>query len=110
MAVERENELKFDGTARKIPGKPVRDDDLAVLLSGRKRLDPVLVFLPCLSLPLLDRGQTFDRLAFVSHDGIFGKALGQGLRITLVLSGDIDRYGVGSFVIPRNLGRGRVNR
>jgi hypothetical protein len=53
----------------------------------------VLVFLFGLSFPLLDRGQTFDRFAFVSHDAIFGKALRQGLRIIPVLSGDVDSDG-----------------
>jgi hypothetical protein len=50
----------------------------------------VLVFPSCLSLPLLDRGQTFDRLAFVSDDGISGKALGRDFRMTHVLGGKID--------------------
>jgi hypothetical protein len=35
-------------------------------------------------------GQSFGRLAFVSRDGMFGKAFGQGLRVTPILSGDID--------------------
>jgi hypothetical protein len=39
---------------------------------------------------LLDRGQTLDRLAFVSHDGISGKALGRDFRMTPVLGGKID--------------------
>jgi hypothetical protein len=46
---------------------------------------------------LLDRGQTFDRLAFVSHDGVFGKALGQGFRIPPVLGVDIKGDGCWKF-------------
>jgi hypothetical protein len=42
---------------------------------------------------LLDFGQTYHRFAFVAHDGMFGKALGQGPRITLILGGDIDGDG-----------------
>jgi hypothetical protein len=93
VAVEREDELKLDGTAREISGEAVGDDGLAVFLNGRKRLDRVLVFLPGFSVPLLDRGQTSDRLAFVSHNGMFGKALVQGLRIIPVLGGDITSDG-----------------
>jgi hypothetical protein len=90
VAVELEDELKLDGTAREIPGEPAGEDDLVVFLSERKRLDRVLVFPFGLILPLFDGGQTFDRLAFVSHDGIFGKALFQHLRITPILGGDVN--------------------
>jgi hypothetical protein len=38
----------------------------------------VLVFRAGFSLPLLDRGQTFDCFAFVWHNGILGTALVQG--------------------------------
>ncbi len=57
----------------------------------------MLVFLLGLSLPLLDGGQTFDRSAFVSHDGMFGKALGQGFCITAILGCDIDADGCWKF-------------
>jgi hypothetical protein len=62
-------------------------DDPVPFLNGRKRLDRVLVFLPGLSLPLLDGGQPFDYLAFASYHGLFGKALGQGLSVPAVLRG-----------------------
>ena len=93
VALERKDELKLDGTARKISGEPVRHDGLAIFPSDRKRLDSVLVFLLCLGLPLLNRGQTFDCFAFVPHNGISGEALGQGLRITRILGGNIDGDG-----------------
>jgi hypothetical protein len=57
----------------------------------------VLVFLHRFSLPLLDGAQSLDRFAFVSHDGIFSKAPGQGLRIALVLGGNIDGDGFWKF-------------
>jgi hypothetical protein len=67
---------------------------LIVLLSRRQRLDRVLVFLLGLSLPSLDRVHAFECVAFVSHDGVFGKALDHGLRITPIVGSDIasDRY------------------
>lgn len=90
VAVQLEDELKLDGTAREISGKPVGDDGLAAFLSERKRLDRMLVFLLGLGLPSLDGGQPFDRFALVSHDGIFSKALGHSLGIAAVFGGDID--------------------
>jgi hypothetical protein len=93
IAVESEGELELDGTARKIPGKPIGDDGLAVFLSGCKRLDRVLVLLPGLSDPLLDGGQTLDCLAFVSHNGIFDKTLSQSLLLTAVRGRDISSNG-----------------
>ncbi len=45
----------------------------------------MLVFLLGLCFPLLDGGQAFDSSAFVSHDGIIGKAPSQGFRIMPVL-------------------------
>src|ERR1700738_4303526 len=88
-----EDELKLKGTAREISGEPIRDNGRAVFLRGRQRLDRVLVFLLGLGFPFLDRGQNFDRLAFVTPDGTFGKAFGQSLRITPVFGGDIESDG-----------------
>jgi hypothetical protein len=67
FALEREDELELDRTARKIPGEPVGDDSLVIRLSDRKRFDCVLIFLFRFRVPILDRGQTFDRLVFVRY-------------------------------------------
>jgi hypothetical protein len=69
VAFECEDELKLDRTVWEISGEAVGEDGLAVFLNGRKRLHRVLVFLAGFSLPLLDRSQPFDRLAFVSQNG-----------------------------------------
>src|SRR5438552_892415 len=94
-AVERENELKLDRAAGKIPGEPIRDDRLIILLSGRKGLKCVLVFLFRLNRPFFNRGATFDRFALVADNGFFGKTLSYGLGITLVFGRNIgsDRRG-----------------
>ena len=44
-AFQPEDELKINRTAGEIPGKPIGDDGLAVLLKGFERLDCVLVLL-----------------------------------------------------------------
>src|SRR6185436_942370 len=84
---------KVDGTAGEIPGEPAGDDGLVAFLHGGERLDRVVVFFPGLSLPLFYGGQTFDRLSFIPHDGILGKALVEGLRITPVFGGNINGNG-----------------
>jgi hypothetical protein len=78
------------GLPGKFPVSRFRDDDLAVFLSGCKGLDHVLVFPFGLCVPLLDRGQTFDRLAFVSYYGPLRKAVDDDFGTTLVLGGKID--------------------
>ncbi len=70
---------------------------LLVLLRERNRLDRVLVFPLGLSHPLFNGDKTFDRLAFVSYDCIFGKTFGQGLRVAPVPDGDVGRDGCGKF-------------
>jgi len=55
----------------------------------------VPVFLLGLCFPFLDGGQAFDSSAFVSHDGMIGKAPSHGFRIMPVLGGDIGRNGFG---------------
>src|SRR5438034_5568747 len=93
VAVELEDELKVDGTAGEIPGESVGNDGLRAFPGGRERLDRVLVFLPGLRLPLLDRYQASVRLAFVPHDGVFSKTLGKGFAVTSIC-GEIDGDGL----------------
>ena len=73
-AFQPEDELKVNRTAGEIPGKPIGNDGLAVLLNGFERLDCVLILLLCLRLPLLDIGQALEGLAPVSHDSMLGEA------------------------------------
>jgi len=87
--LERETEFECHGTPRKIPGELRLEDCLSVPLGDLERRDGVAVFPLCLSLPSLDGGQTFDRLAFVSHYGMFGKAFRHGVHITPILGGGI---------------------
>src|SRR3989442_12493242 len=92
VAVELEDELKVDGAAGEIAGELAGDDGLRAFPGGRERLDRVLVFLPGLRLPLLDRCQASVRLAFVPHDGVFSETLGKGFAFTSI-RGEIDGDG-----------------
>src|SRR5260370_16361827 len=75
-----------------------------------KRLDGVLVFPYGLHLPLLDRGEALDGLAFVSHDGMACEAPSQGVGIAGVLCrnirgdrfGKIDRHSTSPYFFARN--------
>src|SRR5207247_8958284 len=89
VAVEPEDELKVDGTAGEIPGEPTGDDGLVAFPGGRERLDRVLVFLPGLRLPLLDRCQASVRLAFVPPHRVFRELPGKGFAVTSIC-GEID--------------------
>jgi hypothetical protein len=74
VAVELEDELKVDGTAGEIPGKPVGDDGLAVLVSGRKRLDRVVVLLRRVGLSCADGGERRVSVTFIAKGGVRCKA------------------------------------
>src|SRR6266496_1724887 len=93
VAFEPEDEPDLDRTAGEFAGESVGDDGLVAFPGERQRLDPVLVFLLGFGLPSLDGGQTLDGSAFVPHDGIFGEALRQRVRVPAILGGDVESDG-----------------
>src|SRR5438445_4165565 len=86
---EFEDELQFDRTAREISGEAIGNDGLAVFLDKFQWLDRVLIFLFRLGLPFFDRRQTFDRLALIPHDHVFGETLVEQIAVAAVLGRDV---------------------
>src|SRR5687767_13592829 len=74
VAFKFEEEPKIDRAARKVPGKPARDDAFAVFLLTRYWLARVLIFGRGFLLPPLDRGTTIVRVPLILHDSVIREA------------------------------------